>query len=825
MEEFFRDLRYGIRGLINAPGFSLVAIVTIALGIGVNSTIFSLVNAILLKPLPVERPDELVDAYGHSETSTDHGTSSYLNYVDYKEGTETLSGLIAYSNFFANLSIGSRSELVVGEVVSQNYFQVLGVQPAIGRTFTPDEAAAAGSSPVAILSHPFWQTRFAADPNILGTTFRLNGIVYTVIGVMPKGFGGMFPAVYSQMWIPVTMVDEVEALGNQRNSGGPFAESRLEMRGSHFLWIRGRMNPGVEVAQVRVELHGIATRLSLQYPETNERERLTIVATNDVAINPDFDSTLAPVGAVLLGAVALVLLVACANLANMMLARASTRGREMAVRLAIGASPGRVVRQLLTESMILALAGAAAALALSYWLAGVIARFQPPLPIEVRLDITPDWRVMLFTLGAAGITGMAFGLVPALRASRPDLIATLRGMADGAGGRGRRFGLRNVLVVVQVAISVVLMVAGALLVRSLGEAGQVNLGYEVDRTAYLMLAMDMNGYSSQDAVVFLESAKQRLEALPEVRSVGRASRVPLELNNNGFGVFIDGHQSSGDDRPYIMDGARVDEDYFEVLGLNIVAGRAINFADRDEERRVAVVTRTMADRYWPGENALGREFRTSWQGDPFTIVGIVEDYKVDTPGEQPKPYIHLPLRRQAGYASFLVATTTPAAPLVANLEREFRVLDPDLVFLGTGTMRDFAEVRLFPIRAGAWLIGVFGALALVLAAVGLYGVIAYSVTQRIREIGIRKALGAGTRRVVRLVFGQGMMLVGVGAVIGAVLAVVSARALSSVLFVGTFDLVSFGAAFLVLTFVAAFANWIPARRASRVDPMIAVKSE
>ncbi len=825
MEDLGQDLRYAVRGLLKAPGFTVVAVITLALGIGVNATIFSLVNAVLLKPLPVESPERLVDIYGHSANSTSHNTNSYPNYLDYRADTETLSDLMGFTNFFANLSIDGSSELVVGELVTESYFGVLGIRPALGRAFSPDEFASPGAAPVAVLSHPFWRTRFAADPDVLGRTFRMNGIVYTILGVAPQGFGGMFPAVSAQMWVPTAMVEEVEPLGNQRGSGGGPGATRLDRRGQHWLWLKGRMETGVELPQVRAEFEGMAARLSAQYPETNELERVKVLATNDVAINPDFDSTVMPAGLVLLGAVGLVLLVACANLANMMLARASSRRRELAVRLALGASRGRVVRQMLTESMVLALTGGVAALFLASGLARLIARFQPPLPIDLGLDIAPDWRVLVFTLLAAMATGVVFGLVPALRASRPNLVPALKDTGEAGGGKGRKVELRDGLVVVQVAVSLVLLVAGALLVRSLGAAQQVDVGYDMDQVAFMGLAMEMNGYDGAEAGVFYESGRLRLEALPEVQAVGLTSRVPLSLNNNGFGVFIDGHQTAGDDRPYFMDGAYVDEGYFDALGLTIVSGRGITAADRDEQRRIAVVSQTMAERYWPGEEAVGREFRTAWEGSPIQIVGVVQDYKVDTPGESPKPYLHLPLSRRTGYANYLVRTSADADAIVPALERELRTLDPELVFLDTGTQRELAEVRLFPIRAGAWLIGAFGGLALILAAVGLYGVIGYSVSRRVREIGIRKALGAESNKVAGLVLRQGMILVGIGGLVGMALAVFSARFLSSVLFVGSFDLISFALAFGTLALVAALANWIPAKRASQVDPMVALRAE
>jgi predicted permease len=824
MDDLLQDLRYAIRGLRKSPAFTVVAIVTLALGIGVNSSIFSLVNAVLLRPLPVESPEQLVDIYGHTSTSSSHDSNSYPNYLDYREQSETLSGLIGYTNFFGNLSIEGSSELVIGEIVTEDYFSVLGIRPTLGRAFLREEYSAPSAYPVAVLSHVFWQSRFGGDPDILGRTFRMNGIVYQVIGVAPESFGGMFPAVTAQMWIPTAMVEEIEPLGNQRNSGASQGETRLERRGQHWLWLRGRMKPDADIRQVRAEIEGTAARLSAQYPETNERERVTVLSTNEVAINPDFDRAVAPVGMLLLGAVGLVLLVACANLANMLLARASTRRRELAVRVAVGASSGRVIRQLLTESMLLAVGGGGIAMILSAWLSGLIGRLQPPLPINLGFDIAPDWRVLVFTLVAAVVTGLAFGLLPAVRASRPDLVPALKDTGEGPGGQGRRIELRDALVVVQVALSLVLLIGGALLVRSLGAAQDVDFGYDVDRVAYLGLAMEMNGYDAKQSAELLEAGRLRLAALPEVQAVGLTSRVPLSLNNNGFGIYIDGHQTSGDDRRYVMDGASVDEAYFDAFGLRLLEGRAIERADR-EGQRVAVVSKAMAERYWPNESAVGREFRRSWGGEPWRIVGVAEDYKVDTPGEAPKPYIHVPLPLETVYANVMVRSSSAAQDLVPTLEQELRTLDPELVFLETGTMRGLGDVRLFPIRAGAWLIGAFGVLALVLAAVGLYGVIGYAVSRRRREIGVRKALGAESGRILTLVLGQGMALVAAGGVIGAALAAMSTRFLSSVLFVDSFDFVSFAFAFGVLLAVAALANWVPAWRASKVDPMHVMRAE
>jgi predicted permease len=670
-----------------------------------------------------------------------------------------------------------------------------------------------------------WQTRFGGDPAVVGRQFRMNGRPYTVIGVAPATFGGMVPAVTAQMWIPINMAEQVEPLGNNRTSGRSTGETRFERRGQHWLWLKGRMKPGVTPAQVRSEFVTIASRLATDYPEVNSLERVAVVPTVDVRVNPDADKAIAPVGFVLVGAVSLVLIVACGNLANLMLARAAGRRREISLRLALGAGRTRLLRQLLTESMVLAIAGGLVAIPLSAGLSALVASVRLPLPIELGLTISPDWRVLVFTMATAVATGLVIGLLPALRASRPDLVPALKEGGEWMGGKRRRVELRDALVVMQVAVSLVLVVAGALLVRSMNVAARVDLGYEVDRIAFLAVAGEMNGLEGAGAGAFFEQARQRLLAMPQVEAVGSASRVPLSLNNNGFSVFIEGHQGSASDDPYQIDGAYVDEQYLGAMGLKLVAGRGIEPADRDEQRRVAVISQTMARRFWPDREALGRDFRTRFDGEPWRVVGVVADYKVDTPGENAKPYLHLPLGRNDTFANFLVRTRFPAAPIVPLLERELRVMRPDLVFMDTGPLRQLADIRLFPVLAGAWLIGIFGLLALAVAAVGLYGVIGYSVSRRVREIGIRKALGAESGEVVGMVMKEGMILVLVGGVVGAVLAGVASRALSSVLFVGPFDLLGFGMAFAALLAVAALANAVPAWRASRVDAMVALRHD
>lgn len=825
METLLQDIRYALRGLRRSPGFTLVAILTLALGIGVNSAIFSVVNAILYRPLPVERPEELVDVYGHQATQSVHESVSYPNLADYARQSTTLAGVIGYSNFFANATIDRGSDMVIGEVVTDRYFEVLGVRPVLGRSFTAEENADGKGLPVAILSHRLWERRFGARRDVLGTQFRMNGQLFTVVGVAPKDFGGMMPAVTAQMWLPMAMAEVVEPMGNNRTTGTLTGATRAERRGQHWLWMRGRMKPGVTPVQVQRELETIAARLAQEHPEVNAQERVTVVPTAQVRINPDADRAVRPVGMVLVGAVTLVLVVACGNLANLLLARAARRRRELSMRLALGASRGRLLRQLLTESMVVALGGGLVAVPLAAWLSLLFVKVRPPLPVDLGLTLTPDWRVLVFTALTAVATGLLIGFLPALRASRLDLVPAMREGGMWMGGVRRRFELRDALVVVQVAVSLVLVVAGSLLVRSVQAAGSVPLGFDADRLAEVTVVPEMNGYDQARGVDLINKARARLQALPQVEGVTLASRLPLSINNNGFSVFIDGHQASASDRPYSIDGARVDEHYVATVGLRLLAGRALDDGDVREQRRVVVITRAMAERFWPGQEAVGRDIRLRWAGDPYRVVGVVADYKVNTPGESPTPYLHLPRQPNDPFATFMVRTRGEAAPQLAALVREFHAIDPDLVFLDQGTLRDLANVRLFPVRAGAVILGAFGGLALLVAAIGLYGVIGYSVSRRVKEIGIRKALGAETRSVVTMVMRQGMTLVVVGGVVGLALAAMASGALSAVLFVGPFDPVSFGAAFAVLALVAGIANAVPAWRASRVDAIVALRQE
>ena len=826
MDTLLQDVRYATRGLVKAPGFTAVAAITLMLGIGVNTTIFSIVNTILLSPLPVEDPARVIAVYGtQTNTPVSHDSSSYLDYLDLREQTETLSGLVAYTNFFANLVLDGRSEIVIGEIVSDNFFDVLGVQPALGRSFTAEEFAAEGANPVAVISDYMWRNRFGADADVLGKPVRLNGTSYTVVGVAGADFGGMFPGVTAQLWLPLAMVEEVQPLGNVNTSPSESGESWLDRRGMRFLWMRGRLREGATVEQARAELVGIMTRLAEEHPISNELQTVRVLAANDVRFNPDFDGAVTPAGALILSVVGLVLLVACANIANMLLARASVRRKEVAIRLAIGAGRGRLVRQLLTESLMLSLLGGVLGLLLAVWLTGVLGSLDLGIPVDVAAEFAIDGSVLLFTLAVSAVTGIVFGLVPALRASRPDLVPALKAADAGTESGHRRLELRDALVVAQVAVSMVLLTGGALLARSLFNAERMDIGFDVDRIGFLSMDLSMAGYDDETAPAFVDTARLRLEGSAGVQSVSVISRVPQSVNNNGFGLFID--QAAATDRPYAVDGVYVDEHYFDTFDLSLVAGRSITGADIANESRVAVVTEAMAERFWPGESAIGKQFRERFDGAPYEIVGVVENYKVNTPGEDPTPYLHFPAPASAAlFPNFIVRTATPIAGEMRRFEQVFTGLDADVVFLDSGPLRNLMDVRLLPIRLGTWFIGGFALLAAALAAVGLYGVIGYSVSRRTREIGIRVALGARPSRVLRLVVQQGMVLVVIGVVVGTALAALAGQVLSTVLYgISAVDPLAFGGAIGLLLFIALLANYLPARRAARIDPMLALRSE
>lgn len=828
MDTLLKDLRYTLRTLGRAPLFAAVAVGTLALGIGASSTIFTFVNALLFRPLPVERPDEMV----HVFTSWDeeaYSTSSYADVQDLTRGTDAFSGLAGHATAIATLQHEGRSEVVVGEMVTGDAFRTLGVDAAMGRMLLPEDDAASGAPRVVVLGQGLWQRRFGRDPAVLGSTVRFNGHGYQVVGIAPESFPGLLPGVAADFWVPASRADEIDAAGQIHGVHGDPGETFRDRRGYRWMWVKGRLADGVTAAQARAQVETVMARLAAEHPITNEGRTAVVLPLSEVRYHPDIDKILGPAAAILLGAVALVLLVVCANLANMLLSRAQARRREVAVRLALGVSRGRLMRQLLTESLILAIGGGALALVVTRWTTSLLLAWQPPIPFSIALDMGIDGRVLLFTTAVALGSALIFGLAPARQSVRGDLVTHLKNGERTSGGGGR-FTLRNALVVAQVAVSAVFLVAAGLLIRGLLTAGAIDVGFTPHQVAALGVNLDMHGYDNREANTLLSTLRQRAEALPGVTAAAFATRVPFDINLHNQSIYPDSEELAADDPGHSLDVTWVDRQYFETLGAPLLRGRGFTSSDTPDTPPVAVVNASMARRFWGSpSDAVGHRFRVGGpDAEPYEIVGVVADYKVRTVGEDPRPMIHFARgQRPTGYGYLLARSATgDARPLVGELRRLALELDPELAFTDTTTLAGFMDVSLYPVRAGVFLLGAFSVLALALTGLGLYGVIAYAVSRRRREMGIRFALGARPREVIGLVLRSGMGLVGVGAATGLALAVGAGQLLSGLLYgASPVDPVVFAGAAAVLGAIALAANYLPAARAARVDPVTVLREE
>lgn len=827
MSDWIQDLRLGARLLVRHKAFTAAAAASLAVGIGLNTTVFSVVNAILLRPGLEAHPERLVEIYSSASKDFPLLTTSYSDYRDVRDGADAFSGLAAHALVRGILTSGGSSELVSGEVATPGYFHVLGVHPLLGREFLPEEDEAEGAHPVVILGYGLWQKRFGGRSDVLGSTLQLSGVTYAVVGVAPPGFSGTIPGLQPQFWVPTAMVESLSFSGVQSQADSP-GDTRIQRRGQRWLFVTGRLAPGRTIEQARAQVETIYTRLRKEYPKANKDVKPTLLPATSIRFHPLLDRYVRAASAILLVAVALVLTIACGNVANMLLARSAARRREFAVRAAIGAGRGRMVRQLLVESLLLAAVGGLLGLALA-WAAGRalsgLSADADMIPLHFNFGV--DGTVLLFALVASVLTAVIFGLAPALTASRPDLVPALKADATGEGSDRRKLTLRNVLVTGQLATSLVLLVAGALLGRGLLAARATDLGFDPTRIAAFGFNLQMNGYDLERASALRDRILQHLRALPGVEAAALVTRLPLAPDINMEGVRVPGHQGPNDDAVPI-DAVAVGPGYFEAVGVPIVEGRAFTEADRKGGPRVAIVNQTMAKKYWPGESAIGKRiYLGEYSEPPYEVVGVSRDHKVRSIGEEPRPYLETPWlespRRSIGIA---IRTRGPARAALPMLRKAILELEPRIVFTDQDTAADVAAQTLLPTRIGALMLGAFGLLALLLAAVGLYGLVAYSVSRRTREVGIRMAIGARPLDVLGLVLRQGLKLALVGIGVGALAAAAVARVLESLLYgVSAFDPVAYGAAGLVLLAVAALANAIPAWRASRVDPMRALRYE
>ena len=812
MQTLFQDLRYGARQLLKRPGFTLLAIVSMALGIGANTAIFSLVDTVAFRPLPVRNASELQELYGTLHNGADYTLQSYLNYKDYRDRNQVFTGLIAYRIAVASLSHNGNNERVWGTMASGNYFEVLGVPPLLGRGFLPEEDQTPKSHPVVVLSYGCWQKRFASDPAIVGRTVLVNNVPFTVVGVARKGFIGTDVAYNPEFWTPMMMSPVIEPGSNW-----------LERRADDNSFVVGRLKPGITKAQAEASLRALTFEMGKENPKENAGRGIELIPPG--LFIPDIRNGVFAFTAVL-GAVGfLVLLLACVNLANLLLARATERRKEIAIRLAVGASRRRLIRQLMTESVMLSLAGGIFGVLVAAAINRVVQRVDFPVDISLVFDLRIDWRVLSFTLGLSVLTGMLFSLIPALQSSKPQLVPALKDETSMAGFRRSR--LRNTLVVAQITLSLVLLISAGLIVRSLQEAQRMRPGFNPENAVAFSFDVGLQGYDETKGRALQKQSLERIRALPGVEAAALVDNIPLSLNYNSTTIYIEGQPPTPAAQLPLAIPSSVSPDYFRTMGISL---RGRDFTDQEErkEDRVAIVNETFAKKFFPGQDPIGKRFNFSGAENPFwEIIGVCGDGKYNSLGEDPKAALFRPQWRDYSTAVSMVARTKgdPKTVLTA-MQREMRSLDPTLPLYGLKTLKDHMKIPLFPAKMAAGALGSFGVLALVLAAVGIYGVMSYVVAGRTREIGLRMALGAQSGNVRRLILRQGMMLATIGSIIGLGIAFLATRFLKSVLYgVDAMDPTTFVGVTLLLAAVALLACWIPALRASRVDPMVALRAE
>jgi len=801
METLFQDIRYGVRTLLKNPGFTAVAVIALALGIGANSAIFSVVNAVLLRPLQFDQPEQLVLVWEKRPAlGRVRNPASYPDFVDWRAQNQVFENMAAYVGRGFNLTGTDEAERIDGTAISPSMFQILRVQPRIGRAFQDDEDKP-GQNSVVILSNGVWQRRFGADPDIAGKTIKLNDQSYTVIGVMPADF--IFPNRSTEVWVPLTPSPE-----DQNNRGG------------HGFNVVARLKQGVTLDQAQENMNAIASSLEQQY-QVNTGHGVNVFSLHEEVV-----ANARPALFVLLGAVALVLLIACANIANLLLARGSTRQKEIAIRTALGARRGRIVRQLLTESVLLSFAGGLigtllAMQGLSLLLA--VGADSIPRVKEIKLDST----VLAFTLVVSFATGLIFGLVPALQASKPNLNESLKEGGRNASASFAHNRVRSLFVIAEVAICLVLLISAGLMIKSFARLTSIGTGFNSENVLAVNVALASSKYKEdQQVTAFYQQALERISALPGVKSSATVAALPLF---GGFGsryFGIEGRPPQPPGQGYNANVNVSSPGYFQTLNIPLIAGRDFDERDVMKAPEVAIINQEMARRYWPDEDPIGKRLAVG-NGPWRTVVGVVGDVKqaaldVETRPEMFWPYYQMGLT----FATIVVRTTSEPEAMTAAVRSEIQAIDKDLPVYKIKTMNQIVSESVSSGRLNMLLLGTFGALALVLAAVGLYGVMSYSVTQRTREIGIRMALGANSKDVMKLVVGQGLILTLIGVAVGLGAAIGLTRLMSSLLYsVSATDTVTFIAISVLLTGVASLASYIPARRAMKVDPMIALRYE
>jgi predicted permease len=826
MTNIAQDIRYALRNLRKSPAFAAIAVITLALGIGANTAIFTVVNAVFFHPIPVKDPARLMELFTLDQrkifgaANNNFLPSSFPNAQDIQQRAQSFSGVTVYQSFATpvSMTVNGQPNQYFAQLSSGNYFDVLGVHAQLGRTFLPEEDNTAGAGPVVVLNHGFWERVFAANPNVIGQNVLINGQGFSIIGVAPKGFQGTSVIGGPDMWIPMSMHDQIltgftKQLFNERRFLGFNAV--------------GRLKDGAGPEQAKAELQAIASDLEKAFPLANKGRTLTLQPLLESSIAANQRDQFKRAGVMLMAVVGIVLMIACFNIANLLLSRASGRKREMSIRVAIGASRGRIVTQLLTEALVLAVAGGALGLGLALAGRDLMWRFRPPqLPAD-GMDLSLDWHVMTFTFLVAITTGLIFGLAPALQASRPDLVSELKERAGGDLRRGRRFSLRDVLISLQVAVCLISLVGAGLFLLSLRNARTMDTGFDTRNLAMLSFDLGALNYDAPRAREFERRALEAAQNTPGVRGAALSNTIPLF--NGGFGrtLFKEGEDTNNGQSGHVTQYSVVSPEYLQTMGIAMVRGQGFDSTIRENTPRVAIINETAARQIWPNEDPIGKRFTFFRDTNATQVIGIARDSTYNALGEPPRPYMYVPLIQNPNPAvTVFFRTQGDPRSALNSVRAQIQAMDRNLPITNVWAIGEVISQSLWASTFGATLLTVFAMIAMALCAVGIYGVVGYSVGQRIREFGIRLALGAQPRDVLLMVMKQSALIMGVGLAAGVVAAFFLARLIVTFLYgVNTNSPLAFLATALVLAAVGVFASYIPARRAAKVDPMVALHYE
>jgi predicted permease len=826
MHSFWQDLRYAARTLRGAPGFTFIAIVTLGLGMAVNTTIFSVINGFLLRPLPVPHAEQITVLAMKQEGAQGFQRFSYPDYLDIRQQADVFSDVIAQRPTLVGVTADKRGDHCVLSRVTGNYFSALGVQPTLGRLISPTEGQTPGADPILVLGYSYWQKRFAGDRNVIGKLVEINGHSVTIVGVAPKGFHGTYAIIDMDGFVPLSA-----AVGSKG-----VAEATVEDTWTHreerTLQVLARLKPGVSVAQAQIPLLVIARRLAEQHPDTNKGLNSIQVFPERLARpEPDPDNTLPAISVAFMVLAGLVLLVACFNIANVLLVRATVRQREMGIRAALGAGRGRLVRQHLTESLLLAVLGGAAGLVLATWAAGFLSSLPLGTDLPLKFDFQADTRVYSFAFAAVLLTGVIVGIIPALRVARTDINVVLREGGRGASGGRRRHIVRGTLVVAQVAGSLLLLIVAGLFVRSLDKAQQVYLGFNPDQILDLTLDPEQINFTEAQGRAFYRQITERIGAMPGVLSVGQAFTVPMGVISADDPVTVEGHPvEPGKQPPQIMFNP-VSSTYFATLRIPLQSGRGFTDADNEKAPGVAVINQAMAAKFWPNENPVGKRFSTKGPQGPFKeVIGVVQTGKYKNVIEDPpEPFYYVPLdQNYVAYRTLHVRTSVPPESLKPEIEAQVQELAPGIPVSQVQTLPQALQGvnGFFFFRFGAQLTATMGLLGLLLAVVGVYSVVSYAAAQRTHEIGIRMALGAEPRDILSMVLRQSIGIVALGLAVGLAAAFAGTRAIANLIVgIKPTDPLTFATVIILLSAIALIACWIPARRATRISPLTALRYE